>query len=288
MLHRLIGEDVHLATRVAPDIGHVRADRGQLEQVILNLVVNARDAMPRGGELIIETANVALDEGHSRQQADVRPGAYVMLAVHDTGEGMDEDTQSQIFEPFFTTKGEGKGTGLGLATVFGIVKQSDGHVTVDSELGRGSTFRVYLPRTDEVVPPEPAAERPSNVAGHETILLVEDAEALRAMIREILEAGGYSVVEYASPDGVIEDMGELGGVDVLLTDVVMPRMSGPELARLVRRTYPRLKVLFMSGYTDQSAGRHEVFDADSQFLQKPFTTGDLIGKVRAVLDGGGK
>jgi CheY-like chemotaxis protein len=242
--------------------------------------------MPRGGELIIEAANVAFDETDSRQHADARPGAYVMLAVSDTGVGMDEETQSQIFEPFFTTKGEGKGTGLGLATVFGIVKQSGGHVTVDSELGRGSTFRVYLPRTDEVAPPEPAAERSSSATGHETILLVEDAEALRAMIREILEGAGYSVVEYASPDTVLADMGKLGGVDVLVTDVVMPRMSGPELARVVRRTYPRLKVLFMSGYTDQSAGRLEASDPDSQFLQKPFTTDDLVGKVRAVLDTG--
>jgi len=284
MLHRLIGEDVHLATRVAPDIGHLRADRGQLEQVILNLVVNARDAMPRGGELLIETANVAFDEADSREHADARPGGYVMLAVSDTGVGMDAETQSHIFEPFFTTKGEGKGTGLGLATVFGIVKQSGGHVSVHSELGRGSTFRVYLPRADEDAAPGPAAEPSSNATGRETILVVEDAEALRAMIREILEGAGYSVVEYAAPGEVLEHVGELGGVDLLLTDVVMPRMSGPELARHVRRAHPQLKVLFMSGYTDQSVGRHEAFDADSQFLQKPFTTHDLVAKVRAVLD----
>ena len=283
MLHRLIGEDVHLATRVAPGLGRVRADRGQIEQVIVNLVVNARDAMPRGGDLIIETANVAFDEAHSRQHADVRPGDYVMLAVTDTGSGMDAKTQSHIFEPFFTTKEEGKGTGLGLATVFGIVNQSGGHVSVDSELGKGSTLRVYLPRTDEDAPPERAAER-SNVTGHETILVVEDAEALRSMIREILEGAGYSVVEYAAPGAVLEAIDVLGEVDVLLTDVVLPRMSGPELAGLLRQARPHLEVLFMSGYTDQSAGHAAVLDPDRHFLQKPFTTADLLGKIRAVLD----
>jgi two-component system cell cycle sensor histidine kinase/response regulator CckA len=286
MLHRLIGEDVHLVTRVAPDIGNVRADRGQLEQVILNLVVNARDAMPRGGELVIETANTAFGEADSRPAADVRPGRYVMLSVRDTGTGMDAETQSHIFEPFFTTKGEGKGTGLGLATVFGIVKQSGGHVAVDSELEKGSTFRVYLPRTDEEGAPAAAPAPVPDLSGHETILLVEDAEALRAMVREILEGAGYSVLDYASPAALLEVVGDLARVDVLLTDVVMPKMTGPELARLLRGTHPDIKVVFMSGYTDRSAGHDEVFDADSHFLQKPFTADDLLGKLRAVLASG--
>jgi nitrogen-specific signal transduction histidine kinase/CheY-like chemotaxis protein len=285
MLHRLIGEDVHLVTRAAGAIGRVRADRGQVEQVILNLVVNSRDAMPRGGELIIETANAVLDEAYSHQHADVRPGPYAMLAVSDTGAGMDAETQSHIFEPFFTTKEEGKGTGLGLATVFGIVKQSGGHVSVYSEVGRGSTFRVYLPRTDEDAPAEAeGTSQPSDLRGHETILVVEDAEALRAMIREILEGAGYSVVEYAAPTAAVEEIDRLGRVDVLLTDVVMPRMSGPELAGTLRRTHPHLKVLFISGYTDQAVGHQGVFAPDSQFLQKPFTTAALLAKVRALLD----
>ena len=284
MLHRLIGEDVHLVTKAAPGIGRVRADRGQVEQVILNLVVNSRDAMPRGGELIIETANAVLDEAYSHQHPDVTPGPYAMLAVSDTGAGMDAETQSHIFEPFFTTKEEGKGTGLGLATVFGIVKQSGGHVSVYSEVGRGSTFRVYLPRTDEDARAESeGASPPSDLRGHETILVVEDAEALRAMIREILEGAGYSVVEYAAPAAVVEEIDRLGRVDVLVTDVVMPRMSGPELAGTLRRTRPHLKVLFISGYTDQAVGHHGVFAPDSQFLQKPFTTAALLAKVRALL-----
>jgi PAS domain S-box-containing protein len=285
MLHRLIGEDVRLSTKAAADLGQVRADRGQVEQVILNLVVNARDAMPKGGELIIETANTTFDEAYCRQHPDVRPGRYVMLAVSDTGEGMDAETQSHIFEPFFTTKGEGKGTGLGLATVFGIVKQSGGHVNVYSEPGRGSTFRVYLPRTDEEAQPEVAAPTSNDLGGHETILLVEDAEALRVMIREILEGAGYAVVERASSQEVLEQAGAgLGAFDLLLTDVIMPRVSGPDLARALRRAHPGLKVLFMSGYTDQAVGRQGVLDSGGQFLQKPFTTDGLLTKVRAVLD----
>ncbi len=198
---------------------------------------------------------------------------------------MDAETQSHIFEPFFTTKEEGKGTGLGLATVFGIVKQSGGHVSVYSELGRGTTFRVYLPRTDEDAPAEAeGTSPPSDLRGHETILVVEDAEALRAMIREILEGAGYSVLEYAAPATVVEEIDRLGRVDVLLTDVVLPRMRGPELAGILRRTHPHLKVLFISGYTDQAVGHHGVFAPDSQFLQKPFTTAGLLAKVRALLD----
>jgi PAS domain S-box-containing protein len=283
MLHRLIGEDVRLVTRPRADLGQVRADQGQLEQVIVNLVVNARDAMARGGDLIIETANTTIDEAYCRQHADVTPGRYVTIAVSDTGEGMSAETQSHIFEPFFTTKEDGKGTGLGLATVFGIVKQSGGHVTVYSELGKGSTFRVYLPRTDEAAVPEVAAPAVSDLTGHETILLVEDAETLRMMTREILEGAGYAVIEAANPAAVLERLSSLDAVDVLLTDVVMPGMSGLELAKDLRRTRPDLKILFMSGYTDQALENHGVFDTEAQFLQKPFTTDSLLRKVRAVL-----
>jgi two-component system cell cycle sensor histidine kinase/response regulator CckA len=284
MLHRLIGEDVRLVTRPRADLGQVRADQGQLEQVIVNLVVNGRDAMIRGGDLVIETSNATIDETYCRQHGDVTPGRYVTIAVSDTGEGMSAETQSHIFEPFFTTKADGRGTGLGLATVFGIVKQSGGHVSVHSELGKGSTFRVYLPRTDEVAEPEVAAPEASDLTGQETILLVEDAETLRVMTREILEGAGYAVIEAASPDAALAQRDTLGGVKVLLTDVVMPGMSGPDLAKDLRRTRPDLKILFMSGYTEQAVGNHGVFETDAQFLQKPFTTDSLLRKVRAVLD----
>jgi PAS domain S-box-containing protein len=287
MLHRLIGEDVHLVTKPSPDVGQVRADRGQLEQVIVNLVVNARDAMPRGGEVVIEIANTSFDESDSRQHAEVAPGRYVMIAVSDTGEGMDAETQSHIFEPFFTTKGEGKGTGLGLATVFGIVKQSGGHVGVHSEPGRGSTFRVYLPRTEEDAQPDVAIEPSAHLGGHETIALVEDADALRLMIREILEGASYVVFEYATPDEALEELARRGKVDLLLTDVVMPHTSGPDLARALRDVHPDIKVLFMSGYTDQAVSHHGLLVAEGQFLQKPFTTDGLLRKVRAVLEAPG-
>jgi hypothetical protein len=286
MLHRLIGEDVHLSTRVAADLGRVRADRGQVEQVIVNLVVNARDAMPRGGELILETANATLDEAYCRQHADVQPGRYVTLAVTDTGTGMDAETQSHVFEPFFTTKPEGQGTGLGLATVFGIIKQSGGHVSVHSQPGKGSTFTVYLARTDEEAPPPAGPEAAARRSGHETILVVEDAAPLRTMIREILEGDGYTVREYATPTTVLDELALLGGASVLLTDVVMPGTSGPELARLVRAAHPHIKILFMSGYTEQAVSRHGVLEPASDFLQKPFTTDGLLAKVRAVVDGG--
>jgi two-component system, cell cycle sensor histidine kinase and response regulator CckA len=283
MLHRLIGEDVRLVTRPRADLGQVRADQGQVEQVIVNLVVNARDAMARGGDLVIETSNTTIDEAYCREHPDVTPGRYVTIAVSDTGEGMSAETQSHIFEPFFTTKADGRGTGLGLATVFGIVKQSGGHVSVYSELGKGSTFRVYLPRTDEAATPEVAGPA-ADLTGHETILLVEDAETLRVMTREILEGAGYAVIEAASPAAVLAQLGNLGAVNVLLTDVVLPGMSGPDLAKDLRRTRPDLKIVFMSGYTEQAVGNHGVFDPEAQFLQKPFTTDSLLRKVRAVLD----
>jgi PAS domain S-box-containing protein len=282
MLHRLIGEDVQLGIKAAEALGTVRADSGQIEQVILNLVVNARDAMPRGGRLVIETANAVIDEAYARTHADVKPGRYVMLAVSDTGDGMTEETQTHIFEPFFTTKEAGKGTGLGLATVFGIVKQSGGHITVYSELGMGSTFKVYIPRVDgaaaDAPVPVPAAD-PG--AGSETVLLVEDAEPLRLMIKEILEEAGYKVIACAEPQ---EAEGWAGPADLLLTDVVMPHTSGPELARSLRGRNASMKVLFMSGYTDEAIGHHGVLEPGAQFIQKPFTTDNLLRKVRDVMD----
>jgi two-component system, cell cycle sensor histidine kinase and response regulator CckA len=284
MLHRLIGEDIQLVTKVAADLGSVRADRGQIDQVILNLVVNARDAMPHGGQLQIETANVALDEGYARAHSDVRAGRYVQLAVSDSGEGMTAETQSHIFEPFFTTKEAGKGTGLGLATVFGIVKQSGGHVAVYSEVGQGSTFRVYLPRVDEEAARIiPVAGRGAAVGGNETILLVEDADALRAMIREILESAGYAVLECSNAEEAASRM-TAARADLLLTDVIMPRLSGPDLARELRAARPGLKVLFMSGYTDEAIARRGVLETGARFMEKPFTTEVLLQNVRVTLD----
>jgi len=285
MLRRLIGEDVQFLSRTAAGLWPVRADSGQIEQVIANLVVNARDAMPRGGTVVVETSNVLVEDSYARSHADVSLGAYVMLTVSDTGEGMDEATQSHIFEPFFTTKEEGKGTGLGLATVFGIVKQSGGHIRVYSEPGVGSTFKVYLPRAYEAAEAEPPPEPAKPLHGTETILLVEDAEALRIMIREILEGAGYGVIECADPaEALRKPAPDVKRVHLLLTDVIMPQASGPEVARSLRKKHPGLKVLFMSGYTNQAIGHHGVLDEGAQLLEKPFTTESLLRKVRSVLD----
>jgi PAS domain S-box-containing protein len=285
-LQRLIGEDVHLATRLAGDLGRVKADRGQVDQVILNLAVNARDAMPQGGDLIIETSNSVLDEAYAASHADVVPGAYVMLSVTDTGHGMDATTLSHVFEPFFSTKEEGKGTGLGLATIFGIAKQSRGHVSVSSEPSKGASFKVYLPRVDAVEDLGRTTEEATQARrGTETILLVEDAEALRTMVREILEAAGYTVIESTDPrDAVLRAESHAGALDLILTDVVMPHMSGPEVVRAVQATRPSVKVLFMSGYTNEAIGRQGVLEQDTHLLQKPFSSDALLGSVRAALD----
>jgi PAS domain S-box-containing protein len=287
MLRRLIGEDVRMVARTAADLGRVRADRGQIEQVLINLAVNARDAMPEGGDLFIETSNDTLDLAYARIHAEVQPGRYVRLAVSDTGQGMDAETQSHVFEPFFTTKEAGKGTGLGLATVFGIVKQSGGHIAVYSEVGVGSTFTVHLPRVDE----EAAEEAPASAAvpvaeGDATILLVEDAEALRVMIREILESANYSVLECSDAQDAIARMAsDERRPQLLLTDVIMPRMSGPELARTLSASQPGLKLLFMSGYTDDAIRHRGLLESGAQFIQKPFTADSLLQKVRSSLEG---
>ena len=286
MLGRLIGEDIALLTTPTPGLGRVKADRGQIEQVIMNLAVNARDAMPQGGRLIVETANIDLDDEYVRRHVGARPGPHVMLAVSDTGTGIPHEIQSQIFEPFFTTKEQGKGTGLGLATVYGIVKQSGGYIEVDSEPGRGTTFRVYLPRLDAEPAPVDRSARPAAAAGGtETILLVEDEEGVRELARDILRASGYTVLEARNgPEALLLCERHQGQLDMLLTDVVMPRMSGRELAERLAPLRPDLSVLYMSGYTDDAVIRHGVLGAGTAFLQKPFTPAALVLRVRETLD----
>jgi two-component system cell cycle sensor histidine kinase/response regulator CckA len=281
MIRRLISENIHIET-VAPDkLGKVRADAGQIEQVLLNLAINARDAMPSGGRLVIETGN----EDYVRANPDASVGSYVMLSVSDSGQGMDASTMGHIFEPFFTTKAEGKGIGLGLATVYGIVRQSGGIVNVESALGRGTTFRVYLPRVDAAVDadaPPPAVPGP---AGMETILLVEDAEALRQLIRELLESAGYNVLDAEAPDKALALIEATpGAIHLVLTDMVMPRMSGQELARRVAVLKPEARVVFMSGYSDQAMSDQAMLAPGSLFLQKPFTMDALMGTIRKALD----
>ncbi|HTQ03284.1 MAG TPA: response regulator [Polyangiaceae bacterium] len=285
MLGRLVGEDVSLVVVPGPDLGSVRVDVGQLEQVIMNLVVNARDAMPNGGKISIETSNVEIDDGHSSRRAELTPGHYVRLVVSDTGSGMDAETQRRLFEPFFTTKPLGKGTGLGLSTCYGIVKQSGGHIWVHSELGHGSAFEIYLPRVDDGAHAKPLTAPSARVRGSETILLVEDDARLRHAVTRMLEQQGYRVLIAAN---AIEARGAAqrhrGSLDLLLTDVVMPGESGPELARDVRARFD-CKVLFMSGYTDHAALQSGALGAAQSFIQKPFAPDALAKKLREVLDG---
>ena len=289
MLTRLIGEDIDLVMVPGPDIGAVKADPGQIEQVIMNLAVNARDAMPHGGKLTIETANVTLDANYARFHSPVKPGDYVMLAISDTGMGMDPDTQAHIFEPFYTTKGL-KGTGLGLSTVYGIVKQSEGYIWLYSEAGKGTSFKIYLPRfsaTGEALATQPAlavdADQPS--PGHETILLVEDEENLRRLARQSLENQGYRVID--APDGAAAikiSQAHKGPIHLLLTDVIMPGKNGRELANQISPTRPEMRVLYMSGYTENHIGHNGTLDEGITLLQKPFTLPALKAKVREVLD----
>jgi PAS domain S-box-containing protein len=287
MLQRLVGEDVELAAILAPDIGRVKADRRRMQQVIMNLAVNARDAMPEGGRLTIETQDVVLDDHYARDRVDVEPGRYVMLTVRDTGVGMDEETRSRIFEPFFTTKEDGKGTGLGLATVYGIVKQIEGHVTVQSEPGSGTEFKIYLPRTDEAAEPALPPPAPDGLArGSETILLVEDEDLVRSMVRRALDRSDYTVLEARDgEEAALVCQRHEGSLHLLLTDVVLPGgMSGPDIAAQLVALYPELKVLYMSGYTDDAVVRHGVLEPGIAFLAKPFTPATLAHRVRQVLD----
>ncbi len=287
MLTRVIGEDIDLVMVPGPDIGAVKADPGQIEQVIMNLAVNARDAMPHGGKLTIETANVTLDANYARFHAPVKPGDYVMLAISDTGMGMDADTQAHIFEPFYTTKGL-KGTGLGLSTVYGIVKQSEGYIWLYSEAGKGTSFKIYLPRfsaTGEVPAMQPALAQEPTSPGHETILLVEDEENLRRLARQSLENQGYSVID--APDGATAiqiSQAHKGPIHLLLTDVIMPGMNGRELADKVAPTRPEMRVLYVSGYTENHIGHNGTLDEGITLLQKPFTLPALKAKVREMLD----
>jgi CheY-like chemotaxis protein len=286
MLMRVIGEDVELATALDPELGRVHADPGQIEQVILNLVVNARDAMPTGGKLTIETRNVDLDDDYARRHTEVRPGRFALLAVSDTGAGMDAATQARVFEPFFTTKGAGKGTGLGLASVYGIVKQAGGHNALYSEVGSGATFKVYLPAVDSTVAVGgPHASSLGNSTGMETILLVEDEAAVRSLAGMALRMNGYTVLEAS---GAAEALRLIERhpkpVDLLVTDVVMPGMGGRELAERLTSDRPQMKVIYMSGYTDDAVVRHGVLHEDVHFLQEPFTGNALARKVREVLD----
>jgi PAS domain S-box-containing protein len=288
LLRPLIGEDIELITRLAPDLGRTRADAGQIEQVIMNLVVNSKDAMPDGGKITIQTANVSLDDDLRREHSYIQPGPYVMLSVGDNGHGMDKETQARIFEPFFTTKEKGKGTGLGLSTVYGIVKQSGGYVFVNSEVGRGTTFRIYLPRVEDAAEPL-SKERAAQAAlgGSETVLLVEDEESVRQLVRETLEAKGYKVLEADQGDAALRIAStHQGAIDMLITDVVMPGMSGRELARQLSTSHPQTKVLYLSGYTEDAIVHQGVLDPDTAFLQKPFTLQALSRKVREVLSGG--
>jgi PAS domain S-box-containing protein len=286
MLRRLIGEDIDLMMGLGVDLGHVKADPNQVEQVLMNLAVNARDAMPKGGKLTIETSNVQVGEEFASHHISVPPGAYVMLAVSDTGCGMDAATQARIFEPFFTTKEVGKGTGLGLATVYGIVKQSGGTVWVYSELGHGTTFKIYLPsvlRSERALPlNQPEQEL---TKGTETILLVEDEEVVRDMASEILRDTGYQVLEASNGKKAIELSSRYSGeIHLMLTDVVMPQMSGRELAEQLLTTRPEMNVLFMSGYTDDAIVHHGVLDEGTAFIAKPFSPEALTHKVRETID----
>jgi CheY-like chemotaxis protein len=285
MIGRIVGEDIELRVIPAADLWKTRVDPGQLEQVLMNLVVNARDAMEQGGTLTIETGNVRLDEAYASAHAGATLGPNVMLAISDTGIGMDRATQGRIFEPFFTTKAQGKGTGLGLSTAFGIVNQSGGTIWVYSEPGQGTTFKVYFPRAEGEAADVPAAHpEPHAAHGTETILLVEDEAGVRSVARTILTNHGYTVLEASSGEEALRIAHDATTIDLLVTDVVMPKMNGRQLAQQLLDTRPQLKVLYISGYTDNTIVHHGVLDEGVAFLQKPITPARLAQKVRTVLD----
>ncbi|HEY6246429.1 MAG TPA: ATP-binding protein [Pyrinomonadaceae bacterium] len=285
MLRRMIGEDVELRTVLEPSLGNINADPGQIEQVIMNLIVNARDAMPRGGTITIETKNIYLDQTYVRHHVSVTPGPHVMLAVTDTGVGMEQETQKRIYEPFFTTKERGKGTGLGLSTVYGIVKQSGGNIWVYSEVDKGTTFKIYLPRISEAADMLKHDEIEFNLPqGTETILLVEDEEMVRHLAQNILESSGYDVLTAESVEDALRIASRPSvSIDLLLTDVVMPGMSGRDLATQLQSTHPEMHVLYMSGYTEDTIVHHGLLEQGINFLQKPFGPEQLLVSVREVL-----
>ncbi len=292
LLRRLMDEDIEMVTVANQTVGAIKADPGQIEQVIMNLVVNARDAMPDGGRLTVETSNAELDSMYARDHASVKPGRYVMLAVSDTGVGMSAETVAHIFEPFYTTKESGRGTGLGLSTAYGIVKQSGGYIWVYSELNHGTTFKVYLPRVEEAVEltrdtkstPPPIRER----SGKETILLVEDEPELRELTRTVLTARGYKVIEAVNAEDAErlanESYSRGAKIHLLLTDVIMPGVSGRELAKRVLARQPSVRVLYVSGYTYNVIAQNGTLERGVAFLQKPFSPSGLVEKVREVLD----
>jgi PAS domain S-box-containing protein len=286
MLRRVIGEDIELVTFLTDNLGTVKTDPGWIEQVIMNLAVNARDAMPFGGKLIIETINAELDESHARSHANVKPGCYVKLSVSDTGKGMAPEVKEHLFEPFFTTKEKGKGTGLGLSTVYGIVKQSEGNIWVYSEPGLGTTFNIYLPRVDEAF--EETRKKVTSgepLRGGETVLVVEDEENVRRLAVRILERQGYNVLEASCVSDALALCKERKeAIHLILTDVVMPEMSGPQLAEQLLSLHPQIKVLYMSGYTDNAIVHHGVLKDGVNYIQKPFTIDGLARKMREVLD----
>jgi PAS domain S-box-containing protein len=286
MLHRLIGEDIELRTKQAAALGAVRADPGQLEQAIVNLVVNARDAMPKGGRLTIETADVELDRSYVAAHVPTQPGPYVLLAISDTGVGMDGATKARLFEPFFTTKEPGRGTGLGLATVYGIVKQSGGYIWAYSELGHGTTFKIYLPRVPETPEaPESTTSPPTPARGSETLLVVEDQEEVRKLTKRVLEARGYTVLAARNGAEALEIVAQHPSqIHLMITDVVMPGMNGRELAQHACARRSDLKVLYVSGYTGEAVLQHRLLEPGVAFLQKPFTPDVLARKTREVLD----
>ncbi|WP_243294482.1 ATP-binding protein [Geothrix mesophila] len=289
ILHRLLGEDIELQILHSPDLRMVFADPSQIEQVVMNLAINARDAMPDGGKLTVETDNVDLDTAYASHHLDVTPGPYAMLAVSDTGHGMDKATQARIFEPFFTTKGPGKGTGLGLSTVFGIVKQSQGHIWLYSEPGVGSTFKLYFPQLQGQDQPSfgPMSVGAADEGGSETILLVEDEEQVREVTGAILRQAGYAVLEARNGDEALALCAQsIDRIQLLITDVIMPGLNGRQVSEQASLHHPGLAVLFMSGYTDDAILRHGVLETNVHFLGKPFTPSRLRSKVREALTRG--
>jgi len=286
LVARLLGEDIHLEFKLDSKLGNVKADPSQFEQVIMNLAVNARHAMPNGGNLSLETANIDLEEEWAREHMGAHAGRYVMMAMTDNGTGMDEKTKARLFEPFFTTKEQGKGTGLGLSTVYGIVKQSEGYITVYSELKVGTTFKVYLPRVDATA--EAARQVTGTLTagrGHETILLVEDEEGVRRLVRDIIRRQGYQVLEAASGEEALKVVERHGaGIQLLLTDLVLSQMSGRELSERLRAQRKDLKVLYMSGYTDDAVLHAGMLTRGAGFIQKPFTAAQLSMRMRELLD----